>query len=82
MLGIGQLECVSYDIVCGMFHCVDCEKALINKDDCQKCELGIELRKLIVETHPGCFWNFFPLNYACRSNYFMCFMYLFIEYLI
>jgi len=32
-LGIGQLQCVSYDIVCDMFYCLDCKKALINKED-------------------------------------------------
>ena len=34
MLGIGQLQCVSFGIVCGMFYYVDNEKSLINKDDC------------------------------------------------
>jgi hypothetical protein len=56
--GIGQLECVSYDVVCGMFYYADNEKALINEDDRQ----DRELRKLVIETHPGRFWNFFPLN--------------------
>ena len=61
MLEIGQLECVSYDIVCGVFYYVDCERALINKDDYQNHELHIELRKLVVETHLGHFLNgFFP----------------------
>ena len=62
MLGIGQLECVSYDVVYGMFHCVDCENAMINKDDHQRHELRVELRKLVVETHLGRFWNGFSLN--------------------
>ena len=39
MLGIGQLVCVSYDVVCGMFYYVDCEKAMINEDDRQEREL-------------------------------------------
>jgi hypothetical protein len=45
LLGIGQLECVSYDVVCSMFYYVDCEKALINEDDRQKREL----RRLIIK---------------------------------
>ena len=28
VLGIGQLECVLYGIVCSVFYCVDNEKAL------------------------------------------------------
>jgi hypothetical protein len=51
VLGIGQLECVSYDVVCGMFYCVDSEKALINEDDRQEREL----RGLVDNTHPGHF---------------------------
>ena len=47
MLGIGQLECVSYDVVCGMFHCGDNEKVTINEDDRLKRQLHI----LVVETH-------------------------------
>ena len=72
VLGIGQLECVSYDVVCGMFYCVDSEKVMINEDAPQDRELRVELRRLIVETHPGRYWNSFPLIYACRSNHFMC----------
>jgi hypothetical protein len=33
VLGIGQLKCVSYDVVCDMFYHVDCEKPLINEDN-------------------------------------------------
>ena len=55
MFGIGQLECVSYGIVCGMFYCVDNEKAMINEDDRQERELCVELRKLVVKTHLGHF---------------------------
>jgi hypothetical protein len=62
VLGIGQLEYVSYDVVCGMFYCVDCEKALINKDDRQIHELLVELCILIVESHPERFWNDLSLN--------------------
>ena len=36
MLGVGQLECISYDIVCGVSYCVDNEKALISEEDCQE----------------------------------------------
>ena len=53
MLGIGQLECVSYGVVCGVFYCVESEKALISEDGCRK--LRIELRKLVFEM-------FFSLN--------------------
>jgi hypothetical protein len=54
MLGIGQLQCVSYDVVCDMFYCVDSEEeALISKDDRQKQELCIHLRRLVfIETRP------------------------------
>jgi hypothetical protein len=80
MLSIGQLECVSYDIACGVLYCVDNDKALISEDDCQERKLHIKLRRLVVETRHGRFWNVFPLNYACCYNYFMQFIYLFIEY--
>jgi hypothetical protein len=46
MLGIEQLECVSYDVMCGMVYCVDNVMALINEDDCQEREL----RTFVVET--------------------------------
>ena len=62
MFGIEQLECVSYGFVCGVFYCVDNEKALIKVDDRQECELHVRLCKLIVETCPGRSWNFFCLN--------------------
>ena len=55
MLGIGQLECLSCGVVCSMFYCVDFEEALINDDDRQKQELRVELRRLVIETHLGCF---------------------------
>jgi hypothetical protein len=45
VLGIGQLECVSYRVLCGVFYYVDSEKALINVDDCQERELRIGLGK-------------------------------------
>ena len=73
MLGIGQLECVSYDVVCGMFYCDDCEKALINKVDRQECKLRVELCKPVIETHFGPFWEKNPLIYARRSNFFYAF---------
>jgi hypothetical protein len=57
VLGIGQLECVSYGVVCGIFHCVDSEKTLINEEDRQERELHVELRMLVVETHLGRFLN-------------------------
>lgn len=43
MLGIGQVECVSYGVVYGVSYCVGSEKALINKDDCQERELRVKL---------------------------------------
>lgn len=55
MLGIGQLERVSHDVVCGVSDCVDNEEALINKNDCQERKL----RKLIVQTLHGRFLNIF-----------------------
>lgn len=83
MLGIGQMKCVPYGIVYGVSYCVDNGKALIREADHQERELCIKLHKLIVETHPGCFWNVFsPLVCARRSNYFMHFVHLFIECLI
>ena len=72
MLGIGQLECVSYGVVCGVSYCVDNEKALIIKDDCQECEMSVKLHILIIETHLGRFRKKNSLLYACRSNYFIC----------
>ena len=51
MLGIERLEYVSYGVVCGMFYCLDIEKALINADDCQECELHFELCRLVAEMH-------------------------------
>jgi hypothetical protein len=82
VFGIGQVECVSYGVVCGMFYCGDSEKALINKDDHRDRELRVQLRRLVVETHLGHFFKSFPLIYAHRSNYFMHFRHLFIELLI
>jgi hypothetical protein len=81
MLEIGQLGCVSYELVCGVFYCVESGKAPISEDDSQERELRVELHKLVVETSPGRFWNFFLLIYV-HSNYFMRFMRLFIERLI
>jgi hypothetical protein len=79
VLGIGQLECVSYDVVCGMFYCIDIEEVLINEDDRHDCELC----RLVVEIHPTRFLDgFSPKFYARHSNYFMPFMCLFIECLI
>ena len=53
MLGIEQLECVSYSVVYGVSYYVDSEKALINDDDRQERELRVKLCRLIVETHLG-----------------------------
>lgn len=75
-------ESVSYGVMCGMFYYVDCEKALINEDNRQERKLRIELSRLVVKTHLGCFWNVFPLMYARCYNYFIHLMYLFIERLI
>ena len=61
-------ESVLYGVMCGMFHCVDCEKALINEDNRQERKLRIELCRLVVETHLGCFWNVFSLN-VCTPLY-------------
>jgi hypothetical protein len=55
MLKIGQLECVSHDIVYGMSYCVNSEETLINEDDSQERELRVKLRRLIVKTRPGLF---------------------------
>ena len=57
--GIGQLECVSYGIVCGVFYCVDSDKALISEDDHQERELRVKLCRFVVKTCPGRFWNVF-----------------------
>jgi hypothetical protein len=46
---------VFHMVLCGIFHCVDSEKALINEEDRQERELHVELRMLVVETHPGRF---------------------------
>jgi hypothetical protein len=63
MLEIGQLECVSYELVCGVFYCVEGGKAPISEDDSQERELRVELRKLVVETHISwTFLKFFSLN--------------------
>ena len=81
VLGIGQLECVLYGVVCGMFYYVDNEKAMINKDDHQKRELlncTYSLSRHILDI----FGILFSLIYACRTNYFMHFMHLFIEHII
>ena len=59
MLGIGQLECVSYDVVCDVFYCVNNEKALISVNDRQDRKLHVRLCKLVVKTCPRHFWNFF-----------------------
>ena len=83
VLGIGQLKCVSYGIICGVLYCVDTEKALIGKDDRHERALHVELRRLVIETRPEGFWNFlFSLIYARCSNYFMHFVRLLIERLI
>jgi hypothetical protein len=55
MLGIGQLECISYGVVCGVSYCVDSENAMISEDDFQERELHVKLHKLIV--NHGHFWN-------------------------
>jgi hypothetical protein len=78
VLGIEQLECVSYGVVCGMFYCVDSEKTLINEDDHKDRELCI----LVVETRPRRFWKKIPLIYVQHSNYFMHFRHLFIKHII
>jgi hypothetical protein len=58
MLRIGQLECVSYGVVCGMSYYAHNEKALINKKMIErKRELRVKLHNLIVETRPRRFWN-------------------------
>jgi len=71
MLRVGQLECVSNDVVCGVSYCVDNEKVFINEDECQERKL----HNLIVETRPRRFWNVFfalnlctPLNYTSRKH--------------
>ena len=66
MFGFGKLKCVSYGIVCGIFYCVDNEKAMIKEDDCHEREL----RKLIVETHLGRFLKFFFLIMHTALIYF------------
>lgn len=49
--------------LCVAFYCVDSEKDLTNADDRHNCKLTIGLRKIVVETHLGCFRNvFFLLN--------------------
>ena len=73
VLGIGQLECVLYGVVCGMFYYVDNEKAMINKDDHQKHELHVELHRLVVETHLGHFWNFVFFNLCMPHKLFYAF---------
>ena len=80
MFGIGQLECVSCGIVCGVFYCVDNDKALVSEDDHQERELCVKLCRFVVETRPGHLWNvcFFYLIYACRFDDFMHFTSLFI----
>ena len=50
MLGIGQLNYVSYGIVYGVSYCVGSNKALINVDDRQECELRVKLCRLIIES--------------------------------
>ena len=82
MLGIGQLECVSYGVVCGLFYCADNEKVLISEDNRQEQELCVQLCRLVIETHLRHFLNVFSLIYARCSNYFMHFTCLFIERLI
>lgn len=83
VLEIGQLECVSHGVVCGVFHCIDSEKVLISVDDRQEREVHVGLRRLVVETHPGRFQIFFfYLIYAHRSNCFVLLMSLFIECII
>ena len=59
MLGIGQLERVSYGVVCGISYYVDTEKASISENDCQEHKLHMKLHKLILET---CLWRFFYKN--------------------
>ena len=80
VLKIEQLECVSYDIVCGVFYCVDNEKARINANDCHERKLRVGLRRLVIEMRLGHFQTVFfsLLNYARCSNCFMHFMRLFI----
>ena len=62
MLGIGQLECVSYGVVCGLFYCADNEKVLISEDNRQEQELCVQLCRLVIETHLRHFLNVFFLN--------------------
>ena len=55
-----QPEHVLYGVLCGAyFYCADNEKALINVDNRQECELCIKLRILVVEMCLGHFWNVF-----------------------
>ena len=71
MLVIGQLKCVSYGVVCGMFYSVDSEKALISEDDHQELELRDKLHRFVVEARLGHFWNvIFSLIYAHCTYYF------------
>ena len=51
-----------YGVVFGVVYCVTSEKALINEDECSEHKLRVELRRFVVETRPGHFWNFFSLN--------------------
>jgi hypothetical protein len=64
MLRIGQLECVLYDVVCGLFFCVDIEKAMVSVDDHQERELHIGLCRLVVKMRLGCFQNV-TINNKC-----------------
>jgi hypothetical protein len=48
MLEIGQLECVSYGIMCDIFYCVDSEKVLISEDNRRERELHVQLCRLVV----------------------------------
>jgi hypothetical protein len=74
LLGIGQLECVSYGVVYGVSYCVGSEKALISEDDRQEHELRVKLCKLIVKTRPGRFLNvFFPLHLCMPPSLFYAF---------
>jgi hypothetical protein len=72
VLRIGQLKCVSNDVVCGMFCCVDNEKTLINEDDRQDRELRVELCKLVVKTHHGHFWNDFSPSFMHATLIILC----------
>ena len=82
MLRIGQLECVSYGIVCGVLYYVDSEKVQISVGDRQERKLRVRLRRFVVDTHPMRFHIVIFLIYACHSNCFMQLLFIFIKRLL